>query len=290
MSLETTCTKYFGKRNRKVCDLAGRKRHAEEDYHQLRLHIKKMKAFLTLLSHASDLKERKITKEYKAIFKKAGSVRDIQVAISLLEKERPAKWLHEYCDELRGQAQVYEKEFYSEIDDSLLRVLRKVPGKLEPYIKKVKRGKVRKYFSGVQKEIREIVERKNIKVAEAHGVRKMLKQLVYNRKFMKERNRDALKRTDAVQELLGTWHDYEMLCERLRADGADSRDAQRKKHLATLEVKLAKKRQALFKQVKHSLKTLKRQSLKSPAKKRDFSFLIRSRAGDWLASIKPAKT
>jgi CHAD domain-containing protein len=267
MPFSKKCQRYFNKRNHKIKSLLEKtgRGYEKEDYHDLRLEIKKVKAFAAMLAHVADLKEEKYLKSYRRIFKMAGRVRDAQMASALLEKQRPLKWLQQYRHELVTETQLHEKEFYLAADEKLRNKVKKTAQKVKPYLGTIKKENARKFLDKEKRKVKEIVGSSRISIEDAHEMRKQLKTIGYTAKLLGIKN-SVSSQVEQIQEALGEWHDHRQLAERLKKDAAGVKDKQRKMHMHHLEKALNKKAAGMFTVIGKSLRSMHEAAWKSPAK------------------------
>lgn len=255
MGFGKKCHRYFEKRNHKVMHLVGKVTdgYEKEDYHELRVEIKKIKAFLKLAKYATDIDDKKFFGPYAEIFKNAGLVRDAQMAEALLRKERPLKWLQQYCGELKTEADLHEKDFYLGVRGKIKEDLAKNRKRAIPFIKKIEKDKAKKFLRKEERKINSILGEKNISIEDAHQLRKKLKRMGYVAGLMKGKKR-AVGEIEKVHEALGSWHDQCELAGRLRRDAAKQPDKQRKIHMLNLEKVVKARAKKMFSDINRSIR------------------------------------
>jgi CHAD domain-containing protein len=268
MAFHKKCQRYFNKRNQKIKRLLERTHagYEEEDYHDLRLEIKKVKALVAMIAYLTGLKEKKYLKPYRRIFKMAGQVRDAQMASALLEKQRPLKWLQQYQHELKIETQLHEQEFYAAIKGASRDTLKVPRRKIAEHITEVKKGAVKKYIEQEKSAVAAIIARPRINVESAHEMRKKLKAIGYTSKLIGIKGPTESESIEEIQEALGAWHDHRQLAARLKKDAYELKDKQRRLHMQKLEKVISNKASKMFAGIRRSLRAMKSETWKSPAK------------------------
>jgi CHAD domain-containing protein len=83
------------------------------DFHQLRLEIKKLNAFLDLVNFCSnDFNRKKVLKAFTKIFRKAGKIRELQLEEQTIKKQQLGNLLKEYLMDLKWQESKEEVKFF----------------------------------------------------------------------------------------------------------------------------------------------------------------------------------
>src|SRR5258708_6187319 len=89
MKTEKALKNYFARRRKAITSLLRKpaRKIVAQNFHQLRIEIKKLNAFYALINYRSkEFKKKKTFKPLKQIFKQAGKVREIQLEQALLKK------------------------------------------------------------------------------------------------------------------------------------------------------------------------------------------------------------
>src|SRR6185436_616704 len=92
MKVKKEMKDYFRERDRNIDLLLKKLRHsfAPENFHRLRVEIKKTKAFFELIGSASKKFDRDhFFRPYRTIFKEAGKVRELQLEEAVLKRKGP---------------------------------------------------------------------------------------------------------------------------------------------------------------------------------------------------------
>lgn len=179
----------------------------EELLHQLRVSLKKIQAVLNYLKTVHPAKAKSFLKDIKPVFHAAGSVRELQLHINWLQKNRYTLLIDTAA--LRKKLTEENEMFAEKKADWKKRLL-----KLQPKLKKRVEHEeeyMKQYFSSVKEQV------VNFSLTEGtkswHKYRKQIKQLLYAQHWLTEGERLKLlpvklcKRYDCLQEAIGLWHD-----------------------------------------------------------------------------------
>lgn len=181
--------------------------------HTLRVEIKKMKAFLHLVNYASgDFSLKKIFKPFKAIFRQAGKLRELQVEEAMLKKYTFNRLPTEYRKDLKKQRSEEQRDFYSILSSKLTRRVKKNCRKLVPLVSEVDRKAVSRYLKRKQKKIEKLVTKNTLQAAELHRLRRWLKELEYSRNSVGIKGpKSRSVKANNLPILLGKWHDCQVM-------------------------------------------------------------------------------
>lgn len=229
MKTKKTLKSYFKKRTDAIERLLKKpdKQYTVEDYHKLRVEIKKMRALAVLLeSSVKNFKSKKILKPVNKIFSQAGKVRELQLEESMLRKYDTQHRLRIYPANLNVR-ELKEKKDFSGMREKTRGELKKIVGRIDPVIGKVNQRDINKYVARQKKEISGMVKRGKLKTSQLHELRKGLKRFYYTLKSLDIKdNSRAFKNGDMLQELMGKWHDMRVMNNHLLKAGD--------KHLSTI--------------------------------------------------------
>jgi CHAD domain-containing protein len=220
------------------------------DFHALRVEIKKVKALLILVENCNkEFDHRSFSKPFNTIFKAAGKVRELQVERSILKKYYAGSMFNEYLLHLKKTERKSKTDFFSVLK---VHPKIKIPNEIVHAIKKINERKLSLYFKNGKKEIRELLKIKKIKSKKAHEVRRQLKVLFYNEKSVNSSGKGAsLKKQEEFQELLGKWHDYQVIQKHLKSESRDKKwNKYQEEELRKLKKRFADKHKMLFKKIK----------------------------------------
>jgi CHAD domain len=252
--------KYLKKREAEITALLRKdvRSYDARTVHAFRVEIKKMNAFVRLINYAAgDFNRKKILKPFKAIFRQAGKLRELQVEEAMLKKYTFNSLLTDYRKDLKHQRSEEQKDFYSILNSKLARRVKKNCRKIFPLVSEADEKKVSQYLKKKQKKIEKLVTKNTLQTAELHKLRKWLKELEYNRNSVgiKEPKSRSVK-ANTLPILLGKWHDCQVMIRHLekvtRVRGKHPREvAQLKK--TTKDV--SADRDLLFDKIKMALTT-----------------------------------
>jgi CHAD domain-containing protein len=192
--------------------------NSQDDLHQFRVHIKKLKALLTL--YASEHSNKDLLhhfKPVKTVFKAAGDIRNAHINLQLGEK-------HHLQDENFNQHQQQilhdgTKEFAGN-GKSCLKQFKKIHVALQNNLHKLQSKTIRRFYKEKLNEIDAFFAAPAFN-EEMHTARKNMKLLIYNYKVSAvELQGKVLVNTDylnQLQEKIGQWHDHLLTIEVLSA-------------------------------------------------------------------------
>jgi len=188
------------------------KKFTKEDFHELRVEIKKLRALIELLAFSTKNFESKIIfKPVKKIFNQAGKVREIQLEKTSFNRYKEHSQVKAYLQKLHPKELKAKKNFSAVYKTAPYR-LAKMYAHIIPAIKKVDGRDVKKYTAGKEKEIKKLLHSKKLKSPQVHELRSMLKEWHYNIKSLDLKTSDnAFKNADSLQDLIGKWHDIRMI-------------------------------------------------------------------------------
>ncbi len=182
----------------------------DEDYHKLRVEIKKLKALAGFIEffHKS-FKRKTHFKPFKKIFKQAGKIRELQLEASFLKKHNPL-FIEEYIQSLLNKIEKQKKKFPPLISKKTKRKLKRVIREIESSLEQTTAEDVINFKKNEREKIRQLTQQLPLKPANAHRLRKILKEDFYNRKRL-EQPSPKIQAEDNFLELLGKWHDCVVL-------------------------------------------------------------------------------
>jgi CHAD domain-containing protein len=185
------------------------KKFSDEDYHKLRVEIKKLKAISGFLEFSQkNFSKKKQLKPFSKIYGQAGKVRELQLQYAFLEKE--SHGLKNYLDKLDKQIQKEKKKFASALSKNRNKKISKAIKKIAKYLQKTNDDDVIHFMNNEKKKIASLIETFPVKTDDAHQLRKILKEDFYNRKRTNWPSR-SIKEEDELLTLLGDWHDRVVL-------------------------------------------------------------------------------
>lgn len=220
-----------------------------EDFHMLRLCIKKIKAVLSFLSfYDPDFSKEKCYKPYDSLFRHAGEVREIQIQQSQLKRYASNPLLAKYLDELSNDLRQHQEAFAELIDRKLRKKIKSNAKKVEAFLQKAAKKLMTKYLLEEQSSIQMLLKADKLAKKDVHDLRKQIKDIYYLQKIFQPKN-NRLVVADEFQEMLGQWHDNRVLAKDI-LKGAQNHNLQpnevkalmalRKKILASSDRQLAR--------------------------------------------------
>ncbi len=134
---------YFKKIEKKISALLKKNvnQFDKEDYHRLRVEIKKLNALLESVKfYSNGFKEKKYTKVLKRPFKQAGKIRELQLAQAAL-KQYSEYHLEHYLNDLQSRISKEEEKLSSLLNKRLRKKVKKAFAEIVPFLKKKKQRK-----------------------------------------------------------------------------------------------------------------------------------------------------
>ena len=220
MKVKSALKKSFIKRTQAI-ELILKKPAAKfkmEDFHQLRVEIKKIKAQFNLLNYCtSDFERKKYLKSYNSIFKQAGKVRELQLEEEALKKYALYQGLKRYITNLKIIGKEEKKIFFLNIDKKLFSKFIKTNKKVSAFIKEVKKKNVNRFMNKKRKKIQMLLNIKHLKLSQVHKLRKLVKEYYHDWQSLNlPGQQKMMNEVDDFQDLLGKWHDRIIIKEHLK--------------------------------------------------------------------------
>jgi len=192
----------------------------QDDLHQFRVQVKKLKAMLTLYAQEPD-NQNLLThfKPVKKIFKKAGDIRGAYINLKLAKK-------HQLNDQefKHHQQQLLDKgiEKFNKKGKKYLKALKKAHLALQNNIHSLHDKTIRSFYQDKLSEIESFFAHPTFN-DDLHTARKNIKLLTYNQKLATKalKNKVEVKQSylDQLQEVIGNWHDHVLAIEMLSDTG-----------------------------------------------------------------------
>jgi predicted RNase H-like nuclease (RuvC/YqgF family) len=249
-----TLIKYFEKRKSNIIALLEKPRseYVPATFHELRVEIKKLNALLHLVEFCANAFERKkIFEPFKTIFRQAGKVRELQLEEAILKKHFSRHSLSDYRNDLKQQQHREQDEFFSMVNDKFISRLEKKFHKIVPFLEEVNKKKADRYLEERENTIKELTVHDTLQSEQAHELRKQLKTLNYNRKSLSgDKQSTAHLKSDTISELLGKWHDYQVMSghlEKVISTGGVNQEEM--KQLDSIKEKINSQSERIFKRI-----------------------------------------
>lgn len=224
-----------------------------EDFHKLRVEIKKLKAQFKLVIFCSKkIGWKKHFQPFQSVFQQAGKVRELQVEAASLKKYAIYKGLKTYIENLKKARQKEMFVFLLLINKDLKSRLKKSKKMVLSLIETISKKDAEKYLNKKRKQIGSLISGKQLKIKNAHELRKQIKELYYNIKSLNFPNQiKLLKETERFQNMLGKWHDCEVIKQHLNEAMEDktAMGPSEIKQIKRIKVKLSSDCKILFKKI-----------------------------------------
>ncbi len=221
-----TAKSYFLQEHQKCCKYlrAYRQKRTNENLHQLRVSIKKIKAVIVMADRISDqsLIEQYFS-AYRLIFKKAGAIREIALQQKHFAKAAANTKLK---NTNRNELIKLNKEFVT----STPLLLKEVQNNKQQIAKSLALIPYKAINSYCTQRIKKLPKQwKQVKSKEEiHKFRKKLKQVLYCTQLLNTHDRKELLSTkkitqiDTLQNLIGKWHDHVVLLQKMQIADLDT--------------------------------------------------------------------
>ena len=225
-------------------------------FHKLRVEIKKIHAFFELINFCSkDFKRKKTFKPFKLIFGQAGKVREIQVEEAMLKEYFLNDLLKNYKDSLKKLRLKEQEDFFWIVTKKFDARLKKTYREIVPFLKKMDKKKVKSYMEKKRKKIEKLLNQNTLQTPEVHELRKRLKKFHYCWKILNlEKQNKPLPKKDVLPELLGKWHDCQVIIRHLKkvmdTVGINPKEVSQ---LEKIKTKISSDSQLLFKKIHASI-------------------------------------
>lgn len=251
MKTETALKKYLKRRAKAITAILQKpsRAYTVATFHKLRVEIKKLNALFQLVNDCSeDFKRKKTFKPFKSVFRQAGEVRELQLVEAMLKKYNFKSSLKVYLNGLKKLRVKDQRDFFLIISKKFLAKLKKTYLDVIPFLNEPDRKQVNQYMEKKRKIIETLFGQVSLNAEHVHELRKQLKQFYYNRKslaLLKQSKQPS--ETDELLELLGKWHDKQVIIGHLQkamdADGVKQKEVTR---LKDIKAKLSSDSEMLF--------------------------------------------
>lgn len=192
--------------------------NSQDELHQFRVHVKKLKALLTL--YASEPENKALLHKFKpvkTVFKAAGDIRNAHINLQLGEK-------HQLQNPSFGQQQLQllqqSTQGFKSHGKSYLKQLKKAHIALQNNLHKLQGKTIRGFYKEKQDQIDAFFTTPTFDEA-MHTVRKNLKLLIYNQrvsaKALQGKVQINTNYLNQFQDKIGQWHDHILTIEVLSA-------------------------------------------------------------------------
>ena len=254
-----TLAKYLNKRKEIIDSLLKKPSdtYTATTFHKLRIEIKKLNSSFDLINCCATNFRRKATyKPYKIIFRKAGKVRELQIEDAMLKNYFGNKIIKDYRKTLTTLRLKAEKDFFSLLNKKIMRKLNKKHHSIIPHLREIDNKKIAIYFDKKENQIQQLLGQEIIQTEQIHQLRKELKILNYNKAIItKEKQDKELSQQDILTELLGKWHDCQVIIKHLEnAFNQEKLSLTESEQFKIIHSKIVNKRNILFNEIKKAIK------------------------------------
>jgi CHAD domain-containing protein len=224
-------------------------KYTVETFHELRVEIKKVKALFELIAFCyKKFKLKKTFRPFRIIFKAAGKVRELQLQQIILEELRDFQLLKKYPSQLKKLENKKIKKFFYSTNKRLVKKLRAKYLLIICLISKIPVSKINRYRTQITNEKKKLIQKKRLKKKQIHDFRKRLKICQYTEKiFRADKPNNLISDTTVLSDLLGEWHDYEVVDFRLKKAIASYKSYSKERaHLINSKASVTLKRELLL--------------------------------------------
>lgn len=215
-----TLTKYLKKRKNAIDFLLRKpsKKYTPNTFHKLRVEIKKLNSLFDLIHFCStDFKRKTTYKPFQSIFPQAGKVRELQIEDAMLKNYFGKKVIKDYRKNLKRLRLKAEEDFFLLVNKKLMNQLNKKYQAIIPHLHRINQKNINTYLDKKKNYIQELLVQESIQIEQIHKLRKQLKILNYNKALVdKEKPKEKLSKQDVLPELLGKWHDCQVIIKHLK--------------------------------------------------------------------------
>ena len=222
----------------------------EVDFHLLRVHIKKLKAIFSLTGACViNFNHEKLFKPFQTVFRQAGKVRELQLQVSLIKNYKQDPVLTDYYKKLESDIHKEQQEFFNLADDTLKKKLKKKVKETFPYLEKVHATAARKFLREKRTHIEGLIASGAPDQDQVHELRIRIKELYYLQKIFQPKTK-RLSIADDFQELVGQWHDYQVISNDLLKDAQNHKlKPEEVKAIMIVQKKISNQAEKLFSKI-----------------------------------------
>lgn len=260
-------SKYLKNREDSITTLINKPIHTytSDTFHELRVEIKKLNAFIDLIKFcATDFKPKKTAKPFKRLFRQAGKVRELQLQEEMIKKYHTGSSLKNYITGLKRMRLKEQQTYFLLLNKKNTNRLKNNFPKIISSLPAVTNKKAHKYLEQKNKAIQKLINQSTLQTDHVHELRKQLKNLNYNMKSlsMEAQNKPSSEKDD-LPELLGEWHDFQVMIQHLKKSvDAGIIDPKEIVQLEKLKTKLMSKSDRLFGKITKALWDQQTKSIK----------------------------
>lgn len=213
MSMTAILRRQYHKRTGRILALLAQPvyKWTMDDFHILRVEIKKLMAILTLVKACDqDFHLKRLTKDIKALYSSAGEVRELQLQLEFWKNDKILETIPEYADILTRQLHLAQQSFRQHVRHLSKKEISKTfkVKLLTPHLPTKK--KINNYLNLLGSEIQQTLNDPITEDIELHTLRKKIKDLLFLERYFLPSTLDN-GYLEQLQEKIGTWHDVVMI-------------------------------------------------------------------------------
>ena len=251
-------TKYLKKRKNAIDFLLRKpsKKYTPNTFHKLRVEIKKLNSLFDLIHFCStDFKRKTTYTPFQSIFRQAGKVRELQIEDAMLKNYFEKKVVKVYRKNLKRLQLKAEEDFFLLVNKKLMNQLNKNYQAIIPHLHRIHQKNINTYLNKKNNYIQKLLDQESIQTEQIHKLRKQLKILNYNKAIVdKEKSEEKLSKQDVLPELLGKWHDCQVIIKHLKKTLNTAKlGLTELVQIKTIKSKLVLESNILFNEIKNSI-------------------------------------
>jgi CHAD domain-containing protein len=197
---------------------------------------------------------------YEGIFKQAGKIRELQIRELTLKQYKLSETPGSYMQLLHAQITKRKWRYFGLLDKSLIKKIGNDKKDVVPYFKHLNEKKVEGFLNHKRKDITCIFDQESPQTEQIHQLRMKVKEYFYIRNIVPPEGKN-LEKINEFQELLGKWHDNEVIIVDLKTviDSGKLISIE-KRNLQSVKSGIIAQNKTLFNQILVSCKDLKSNS------------------------------
>ena len=187
-----------------------------EDFHELRIEIKKIRFVTELISLADkDFKKQDAFQSFNRIYDLAGDFRNARLQSESLKKFSRRKLFADYNKKLSESMMKARADFFSELQQYDKEGMTLNFNSIRKAAKKISKSDIKKYLKKQYGKVKDELKSSQV-ILQLHDVRKLLKNISYAEKLMQLTSGRNQKNMQKLSDLIGDWHDITITIEHLR--------------------------------------------------------------------------
>lgn len=188
--------------------------YTNEDFHTIRVEIKKIYAFLDLLKHCNDTSKNHFNC-IKTTFQAAGKTRNTQLALEHLNKYSPQQ-LVTYRHWLESSIRQSKLYFFSSIQLISYKEIYKENNRVIQKTKHLSKYDINYFLSATSISMLQIWQHEPINEENLHKIRILLKRYLYILKFSGSvQHKKQINTITKLSDKMGKWHDAAIIEKRI---------------------------------------------------------------------------